>query len=84
MSFNVCVVTRTNFFGWIVNPNSRKSATVAIIFLKKISEVSPSNSESSTYFTDKCPFHFRYLNGVANTFVKTLTAGEKRLEKTIY
>ena len=84
MNFNICVVTRTNFSGCIVNPNFRKSATVAIIFLKKISKVSPSNSESSTYFVDKYPFDFIYLNGVTKTFVKTLTASEKPLGRTIY
>ena len=48
-----CVGVRTDFSGWTVNLSSRKSATVAQIFLKQISMVSPSNSESSIYFTDK-------------------------------
>ena len=69
----ICYVeTRTDFSGWIVNPSSCKSATVAIILLKQISKVSPSNKEPSIYFTDKCPpFDLRYLHGGVNIFVKT-------------
>ena len=67
-----------------MNPSSRKSATVALIFFKQMSKVSPSNKESSIYFTDKCPFDLRYLNGGVKTFVKTLTAGENPLGRTIY
>ena len=50
--------------------------TVALIFFKQMSKVSPSNKELSIYFTDKCPFDLKYLNGGVKTFVKTLTAGE--------
>ena len=67
-----------------MNSSSRKSATVALIFLKQISKVFPNNSESSIYFTEKCPFDLRYLNGGVKTFVKTLTAGENPFERTIY
>ena len=81
----ICSVgTRTDFSRWIVNPSSRKSATVALIFLKQISKVSPSSSESSIYFMDKCSFDLGNLNGGAKTFVKTLTAGENPLGRTIY
>ena len=43
---------------------------------------SPSNSESSIYFTDKCPFDLKYFNRGDKTFVKTLTAGENSLART--
>ena len=59
-----------------MNLGSRKSATVVLIFLKQISKVCPSNKESSTHFTGKCPSELRYLNGLVKTFAKTLTAGE--------
>ena len=36
------------------------------------------------YFTDKCPFELRYLNGGVKTIVKTLTAGENPLGRAIY
>ena len=71
-----CIETRTDFSGGIVNLSSRKSATVTLIFLKLISKVSPSNKDSSIYFTGKCPFDLRYLNEGVKTFVKTLTDGE--------
>ena len=51
-----CVGTNADFPDRIVNPSSRKGATVALIFLKRVSKVSPSYSESSIYFTGKCPF----------------------------
>ena len=69
-----------------MNSSSRKSATVALVFSKQISKVSPSNSEPLIYFTDKCPFDLRYLNGAAKTFVETLTvtADENPLGRTIW
>ena len=67
-----------------MNPSFRKTATVALIILKQISKVSPRSSESSIYFTDKCPFDLIYLNGGVKTFVKTLRAGENPLVRTIY
>ena len=79
-----CVGTNTDFSGWILNPSSRKGATVALILLKQISKVSPSNKDSSIYFTDKYPFDLRYLNGGVKTFVKTLTAGKNPFGRRIY
>ena len=67
-----------------VNANYPKSAIVALIFLKQILEVSPSNKESSLYFTSKCSFDLRYLNGGVKTFVRTLAAGENPLGRIIY
>ena len=79
-----CVGTRTDFSGVIVNPSSPKSATVVLIFFKQMSKVSPSNKESSIYFTEKCHFDLRYINGGVKTFVKTPTVGENPLGRTIY
>ena len=73
----VCYVeARADISGYTVNPSSHVSVTVALIFLKQISKTSPSNEDSSIYFTDKYPFNRRYLNGEVKTFVKTLTAGD--------
>ena len=74
----------TDFSGLIVNPSSRKTATVALIILKQISKFSPRNSESSIYFTDKSPFDLRYLKAGVKRFVKTLRADENPLVRTIY
>ena len=79
-----CVETSTGFSGWIVNPSSRVSATVAIMLVKQTSKVSHCNSESSLYFTEKHFFDFRYLSERGKIFVKTLTAGENLLARTIY
>ena len=76
--------TRTDFSGLIVNCSSHKTATVALIILKQISKVSPRNSESSIYFTDKCPFDLRYLKAGVKRFIKTLRADENPLVRTIY
>ena len=81
----ICHVgTRVDFSGRIVNPRSRKSATVALIFLKQIPKVSPRNSESSIYLTNKYPFDLKYLNKRVKSFLKTLTVGKNSLGRTIY
>ena len=67
-----------------INPSSRNSATVALIFLKQISKVSLNNSESLVYFMAKYSFDFRYLNGGVKPFVKTPIAAENPLGRTIY
>ena len=69
-----CVGTRTNFSKWILNPSYRKSAVLALILAKRISKVSPSNSESLIYISDKCPLDLRYLSEGIKTFVKTLSS----------
>ena len=76
--------TRVSLKYFVNDCSSRKSATVALIFLKQISMVSASNIESSIYFMDKCHFDLRYFNGGVKTFVKTLTAGKNTLRRTIY
>ena len=75
---------KTDFLGWIVNPNSCNKSIVGSILRAHSINVSPIRNRSSTYTRDWCPNFQSNGNGYFRILVKIVIASAYSLGMAVY